>query len=102
MSARRKLIVSGFVLLALVVGGSGAAFVATSSNAANAVSGANDSVAPTITNPGIVPSTSGTPSGTTGFVKSGGTYLVYANATDTNSGVGTVTANVDQRVLGAP
>ncbi|MDX6673504.1 MAG: hypothetical protein QOH11_922 [Solirubrobacteraceae bacterium] len=94
MSARRKLIVSGFVLLALMVGGSGAAFVATSSNAANTVSGANDWVAPTITNPGIVPSTSGTPSGTTGFVKSGGTYLVYANVNDANAGVSSIRANV--------
>jgi large repetitive protein len=94
VNARRKILVAGCVLLALVVGGSGAAFVATSSNASNTISGAGDWVAPTMADLAIVPSTSGAPTGATGFVKSAGTYLVYANVTDSNSGVGTVTANV--------
>jgi Bacterial Ig domain len=53
-----------------------------------------DNTAPTSLAATIVGTTSGTPTGKAGFVKQGGTYRVYANATDASAGINKVTANV--------
>lgn len=56
-----------------------------------------DTAPPSITVSVIGKSSGGTP----GFIKQGGSYFIYANATDAASGVNTVTANVSNITTGA-
>jgi hypothetical protein len=92
------LAVTALAALAVVTGGSGAAFTAQTDNPGNSVTAAPDFVAPTVSatviakEPGSVP----------GYVKLTGSYRVYANVSDTGnpaSGVATVTADVSNLTL---
>ena len=95
MSRRRRALIAALLGLALVGAGvSGAAFVASSSNATNSLGAAADWVPPSVSAATISPTSSGTPTGTDGFLKQGGSYRIYANVDDTTSGVGTVTADL--------
>jgi hypothetical protein len=76
-----------------------AAFSGTANNPANRVTAATDFRAPSVDASVISKSAGGTP----GFIKQGGTYHVYANATDTGNpatGVGTITADVSAVTTG--
>lgn len=79
---------------------SGASFSSASPAHGGAVSGATDWVAPTQSSAVIAKTTSGSPSGGTAAVHQGGTYRVYANASDTNSGLASVTADVSTVTTG--
>jgi hypothetical protein len=56
-----------------------------------------DRTAPTVSDAAVIK----TQDGTANFVQQGGTYRVYANASDAQSGVSTVTANVSTITTGA-
>src|SRR2546423_9973838 len=93
MSRRKRALVAALLGLALIGAAvSGAAFVASSSDATNNLGAAADWVPPSVSAATISPTSSGTPTGTDGFLKHGGSYRLYANLDDTPSGVGTVTA----------
>jgi len=75
-------------------------FTATTANAGNSITAASDFRAPTVS-ASVLTKTAG---GTVGQIKKGGTYYVYANASDTGnpaSGVATVTANVSTITSGS-
>lgn len=75
-------------------------FTATTPNAGNSITAAADFRAPTAS-ASVVGKTAG---GITGQIKKGGTYYVYANASDTGnpaSGVSAVTANVNSITSGS-
>src|SRR5829696_589816 len=95
MRGRCLLPITGLSVLAAVgVQFSAATFVtADTTNPANAVSANADWVAPTA-GASVVGKTTG---GTTGFVRQGGTYYVYANASDAGNpatGIATVAGNL--------
>ena len=79
---------------------SGASFSSASPAHGGAVSSSTDWVAPTQSSAVLAKTTTGTPSGGTGAVRQGGTYRIYATATDTNSGIASVTANVASLTAG--
>jgi hypothetical protein len=77
------------------VGSTSATFGSQTSSTSNRVSAAPDFRAPTASSSLIFKSQ--TPGSSTGYIKQGGTYRVYANVADTGnpaSGTATVTANV--------
>jgi hypothetical protein len=103
MTGRRFAWAAGLCVLAAgnLAGAALAAFGAQTSTAANRVAAAPDFRAPTVSASVIVRSGGST----AGYVKPGGTYFVYANATDTGnpaSGVASVTANVSSVTPGQP
>jgi hypothetical protein len=80
--------------------------VTATDNAANATTNSaftvvGDNTLPSIPTSTIVATSSGTPTGPAGFVKQGGSYRIYANATDSSSGVNTVSASVTNVTTGA-
>jgi hypothetical protein len=93
---RRLLAVTGLALVVVAsgVGVTYAAFSTTTSNASNAVTGRPDWLAPTVSATTVRKSTGYL----TGYVKQGGTYHAYANATEPVSnpaaGIAGVTANL--------
>jgi hypothetical protein len=105
--SRARLLAAGATLFALgivagsVIGVTGtfAAFSGTTSNGSNSFTAKPDWVAPTASAV-VIAKTAG---GTTGFLKQGGTYNVYANVSDTGSpasGTSSVTANVSTITTG--
>jgi hypothetical protein len=94
------------LLLGLALSGAGVfgAFSSTSASPSNTISAAPDFIAPT-TSRSVIAKTAG---GTPGFIKQGGTYFVYADATDAGnpaSGISSVTANAsafDTGVIAGP
>ena len=98
---RRRALAAAGAALGLTVGGVGAtwaAFSATATNSGNTVTSVPDFVAPTADRVAVGKSAAGVAQGRiANFVKSGGTYHVYANVTDSGNpaaGVASVTANV--------
>lgn len=90
----------GVAALIVSVGSTASAFRAPTDSPANSVTAAPDFRAPTVTASAV----GKTQGGSTGFVKKGGTYFVYANVTDSGnpaSGVASVTANVVGLTTGA-
>lgn len=86
--------------LIVSVGSSAAAFRSPADNPGNSVTAAPDFRPPTVTASAI----GKTQGGSTGFVKKGGTYFVYANVTDSGnpaSGTLSVTANLTSLTTGA-
>jgi hypothetical protein len=81
------------LLTAAVTGSVWGNFTGSAANAANSITAAPDFVAPTVSRSVIAKTQGGTP----GFIKQGGTYYVYADATDAGnpaSGIASETANV--------
>lgn len=67
-------------------------FTGTTASAGNQVAGASDWVAPTAATPVVQKAAGGTP----GFIRAGGAYRIYVNATDAGnpaSGIASVTGN---------
>ena len=105
MSARPALVAA--TLAAVLLGASALArqsvwgnFTSTAPNPGNSITAAADFLAPTASASAI----GKTAGGIVGQIKKGGTYYVYANATDTGnpaSGVSTVTANVSSITSGS-
>src|SRR5690242_16900716 len=100
---RISLVLAGaWVLAALAVGrtaATAATFNATTSNAGSSFAAAADWAPPTVSSTVIAKTTGGT----AGFIHQGGTYYVYANASDTGnpaSGVSAVKANVSTITTG--
>ena len=90
------------VIAALIVsvGSTASAFRSPTDSPANSVTAAADFRAPVVTASAI----GKTQGGSTGFVKKGGTYFLYANVTDNGnpaSGVASVTANLTSLTAGA-
>jgi hypothetical protein len=86
--------------LIVSVGSTAAAFRSPTDNPGNSVTAAPDFRAPVVA-PSAIGKTQG---GSTGFVKKGGTYFVYANVTDSGnpaSGTAGVTANLSSLTAGA-
>ena len=84
---------TALAIAAGVGGGTVAAFSGTTETAANTFTAAPDWTAPAVSGSLVAKTAGGIPA----FIKQGGTYHVYANATDSGnpaSGVSTVTANV--------
>jgi hypothetical protein len=101
---RRGTVALALVLLAgvisLAITGVFGKFTASATNAGNSFSAASDYRAPTAGR-SVIGKTAG---GTTGFIKQGGTYFVYADITDTGnpaSGVSSVTSNSSNVTTGA-
>jgi hypothetical protein len=100
---RRKLLLAAAVLAGLsLLGGQAslARFTSQTSSSGNSIGAAPDWVAPTVSATVI----SKSPGYSAGFVKQGGTYFVYANATDAGSpasGISSVTANLSAITTGA-
>ncbi len=97
---RRSALAAAGATLGLTLGGVGAtwaAFSVTTTNSGNAVTAATDFVPPTADRVAIGKSAAGAPQGrVANFVKSGGTYHVYANVTDSgNPAAGVASVNVD-------
>jgi hypothetical protein len=98
-SARLPLAVA-LAALAVTVGSTAAAFRAPADSPGNSVTAAPDFRAPGVTASAI----GKTQSGSTGFVKKGGTYFAYANVTDSGnpaSGTASVTADLSSLTAGA-
>jgi hypothetical protein len=88
---------AGLSCLALVAGGTGftgAKFSGASANSGNVFTGATDWQAPSVTSAVISPTSGGSPVGLPGFLHQGGTYRVYANVSDANSGIASVSADL--------
>jgi hypothetical protein len=86
-------------LSALCAGGTWSAFSATTSNASSSLSSAPDWTAPALSAAAVSKSAGGI----AGFVKQGGSYVVYANVTDSGnpaSGIASVTADVSALTTG--
>jgi hypothetical protein len=86
-------------LAMLAAGGTWSAFSATSSNTSGSLSSAPDWTAPTVGAAAVGKSAGGI----TGFIKQGGTYVVYASVTDSGnpaSGVASPTADVSALTSG--
>lgn len=86
-------------LAASTGGATWSAFSATTTNSSGSLSSATDWTAPTITAAAVGKSAGGI----TGFIKQGGTYIVYANVTDSGnpaSGVSSVKADASALTTG--
>jgi len=86
-------------LAALGAGGTWSAFSATTSNASSSLSSAPDWIAPAVSAAAVSKSAGGI----AGFIKQGGSYVVYANVTDSGnpaSGVASVSADVSALTTG--
>src|SRR5437588_9611873 len=99
MSGGRKRALLALAALAATVGVAftTANFIASSTNAAYSVGAAPDYSSPTVPSSTISRTSSGTPTGTPGSLKQGGTYRVYADVSETGnpaSGVASVAADL--------
>lgn len=103
MRKRRRTLLALAAVFALGMLASGAfgatwaSFAGTTSNSGNSFSSDTDWVPPTVTAGPVIDRSGDCSPNTTGYVKQGGAYFVYASATDTGgnpaSGVSTVTAD---------
>jgi hypothetical protein len=99
---RRVLLVAMLtaLLAGLAAGTTLSAFTSETDNSSNVVTAADDFRAPTISAEVVGKSTGGT----TGYIKQGASYYVYANVTDTGnpaSGIASVSADVSNLTTGA-